>query len=158
MLETLLIIGDSLSASPESWPTYLPPTYHVQLLVQGGRRISEYSPPRDIRGHHKLVYFLGAGDILHLSNARDTKRYIQDQLEYLAGRGYEITVVTPPIFNLQKFDEVNREHRQMINRLPNVNHCDMQWIWDSTMTHDGIHPTPKLSAVIAETIQGCLEE
>lgn len=156
MLETLLIIGDSLSASPESWPTYLS-GYHAQLLVQGGRRASEYQPPRDIKGVHKLVYFLGAGDILHLADANHTKHYMQDHLTYLLDKGYRITVVTPPVFNLKKFDQVNREHRQMINKLSNVNHCDIAWVWKRSDTYDGIHPVPALSRRIAHTIQGCLD-
>jgi hypothetical protein len=157
VIETLLVIGDSLSTEATAWHSYLPATYHVHIMAQAGRRISEYQPPRDIRGNHKLVYFIGTGDILYLSPAEKTKVYITEHLEYLAGRGYEITVVTPPLFNLKKFDQLNREHRKVINAIPNVNHCDLAWVWDKTMTWDGIHPTPELSMRIAYTIQGCLE-
>ena len=155
----LVIIGDSISAGSDSWPTHLQ-GYYPHILAQGGRLAREYAPPRDIRvtnGDNKAVYFLSTGDILHNADAKETRKYISAHVQLLTSRGFEVTLVTPPIFGIPKYNKVNRQHRRMINRIPNVSHCDLAYMWDKDKTWDSVHPVPELSERIAWEIQECME-
>ena len=60
----VVVIGDSLSATEDSWPTYIY-GHHFSLMAQGGRTIRDFDIPRDIFSGFPFttaVYFLGAND------------------------------------------------------------------------------------------------
>ena len=159
-MKRLIIMGDSLSATAESLPTFLT-GYHLNLLAQGGRKVHEYQPPRDLRKmapDDHVVYFLGTGDILTNADAADTLPYILHHLRQITAQGFNVTLVVPPKFKIKQFKETNRDHRRMMRAidLPGVDICDIQWVWDKSRTWDKIHPLPDLSMKMADYIQECM--
>jgi len=159
----LIIIGDSISSTDTSWPTYIP---GAQVMAQPGRLIRDYQPPRDIHSTtgERIVYFLGGNDIgnqsVHGGNPKIARQLLLDHLHFLTGRGFKVLVVIPPLFDIHNLDQSNRKHRQMFKSLrgtiKGVEFIDINPVWDTSQTSDGIHPLPSLSKAIAHRIRARL--
>ena len=161
----LIVIGDSLSTTHESWPNQLremAPRWNVQVMAQNGRTIRDFSIPRDLwtpgNNNETVVYFLGGNDILERNAIAHAKYRLQSHIAFLLERNFKVLLIIPPSFGLkdQMFDEPNREHREMIESCrgayPNLWVYDIDNVWDPSMTTDGIHPTADLSRAIAFAI------
>jgi len=160
--ERLIVIGDSLSSTRTSWPTYVSGT---QVMAQPGRTIASYDPPRDLYafGGETIVYMLGTNDIGADSvywdgDASRCVRRLQEQLRFLTGRGFKVLLVVPPDYHIEHLAESNRKHREgfLAISMPGVYIMDLDAVWDSGQTLDGLHPNTELSYAIALAIEAAL--
>lgn len=158
----LIVIGDSLSASHDSWPKQLgrlAPRWNIQVLAQNGRTIRDFSLPRDLwttgDANETVVYFLGGNDILQKYAVAHAEYRLKTHINFLLERNFKVLLIIPPTFGFE--DEVHRKsneaHRELIKSYrqthPNICIYDMDNIWDKNETWDGIHPKPGLSYEIA---------
>ena len=167
----LIIFGDSLSTTLESWPNHLrriAPRWNIHLQAQNGRTIRDFSIPRDLRArgdrNETVIYFLGSADILQRNHAAHAGYRLKTHINFLLERNFKVLLIVPPHLKLdpEKFhtaDEVaksNEEHRKMIESYrgthPNLCVYDLDNVWDPSQTVDGIHPTSTLSYEIALVI------
>lgn len=160
----LIVVGDSLSTTQESWPSYLrqiAPRWNVQVMAQNGRTIRDFSLPRDLwtsgEANETVVYFLGGNDIIQRYPVVHAKYRLDVHLTFLLERNFKVLLVVPPTFGLpDKFGKSNEEHRALIEACrqtrPNLWVWDVDGVWDNELTYDGIHPKPELSMEIAQAI------
>ncbi len=161
----LIIFGDSLSTTLKSWPNQLrriAPRWNIHLMAQNGRTIRDFSIPRDLwtKGdrNETVIYFLGGNDILQRNDIGHAKFRLQSHINFLLERNFKVLLIVPPNLNLdpELYDKANREHRDLIdgyrNTHPNLCVYDLDNVWDSSQTYDGVHPTPNLSYEIALVI------
>ena len=161
----LIIIGDSLSTTHESWPNYLrdrAPRWDIQVMTQKGRTIRDFSIPRDLwtDGQKKetVIYFLGGNDILQRNDIGHATWRLKTHIQFLLDRQFKVLLIVPPTFGVDRntWGKSNEEHRALIKSFrgsnPNLWVYDMDNIWDTSETPDGVHPSAQLSWKIAETI------
>lgn len=166
----LIIIGDSLSTTHESWPNYLreiAPRWNVQVMAQNGRTIRDFSIPRDLwtngEKNETVIYFLGGNDILQCNNVAHAQYRLQTHLTFLLERNFKVLLIVPPVFGMrdeERFLAHNQEHRALIESYrgynPNLWVYDVNEVWDNAQTYDGIHPNAKLSMDVAMAINWVL--
>ena len=76
-------------------------------------------------------------------------------LDFLLDRNFKVLLIVPPRFNVDQemFAKSIEEHRAMIESCrgtrENLWVYDMEEIWDSSQTPDGVHPTSTLSYEMA---------
>ena len=156
----LITITDSIGAASYSWNTQLP-EYNVHRLSQGGRTVAGYTLPTDLvnaSGTDIVVYSLGTGDILKQVPIANTFTQVLNHLVTLSLSGFDVVLVTPPMYNIPQFDEGNALVVWLFNNItiPGVRHCDLGPVWASVETWDGIHPTPSGSQTLAGAIRACV--
>jgi len=152
--EGIVAIGDSITAGPTSWPRQMitmHPDMGMRIIAQGGRKLSEFSLPRDIQASDTFstaVYFLGTGDGLKGENLKKTEFLFRIHMAQLQQAGFRVLVILPP-HPLAKIRPV----RRILKRV-----CKAQGFecyrppWSQEQTVDGIHPNPELSTEIANFI------
>ena len=158
----LIVIGDSLSTTLNSWPNQLrriAPRWNIHVMAQNGRTIRDFSIPRDLwtagDKQETVVYFLGANDILQRNHVFHAKSRLMTHLDFLLDRNFKVLLIVPPRFNVDQemFAKSIEEHRAMIESCrgtrENLWVYDMEEIWDSSQTPDGVHPTSTLSYEMA---------
>ena len=161
----LIIIGDSLSTTHESWPNYLreiAPRWNVHVMAQNGRTIRDFSIPRDLwtSGDRKetVVYFLGGNDILQRNNIAHARFRLQTHVNFLLERNFRVLLVMPPTLGVDSaiFGESNEQHRALVESYrgyhPNLWVYDIDDVWDTSETPDGVHPSAYLSMQIAMAV------
>ena len=154
----LIVIGDSLSSTADSWPSYIE-GYNIQKHTQPGRTVRDYQPPRDLRhtGHDDtVVYFLGGNDAGSGFRVKDTRQRMLDHIRPLRRKGFRVIIVPPPKFKLSWIAVSVHRHRVMMLRMKDT--CDVTSVWDKADTIDGLHPTASLSYRVANVIQQCLSQ
>jgi len=156
----LIIIGDSLSVTADSWPSHMDAPV-ISLMAQVGRTIRDYTPPRDLRPTHTddvVVYFLGGNDIgmqsVYGGNPEPARVVLMDHLRFLTGRGFDVLMVMPPDFGFPHLAESNKRHRGMFAAvsMDGVRVVDINQVWDPDETLDGLHPNASLSYDVATVI------
>jgi hypothetical protein len=165
----LIIVGDSISAMHDSWPSKLDEIsdrWLIQVMAQNGRTIRDFSFPRDLwtlgEENDTVVYFLGSNDILQHNNVAFAKYRLQTHIQFLLDRNFKVLLVKPPNFGLDEeiFGKSNKRHRALFESLrgtsPRLWLYDIDNVWDPAVTHDGIHPTGELSIEIAQAINMAL--
>ncbi len=165
----LIIIGNSLSTTHESWPNLLreiAPRWNIHVMAQNGRTIRDFSIPRDLwttgNTDETVIYFLGSNDILQLNDVAHTKYRLQSHIAFLLERNFKVLLIMPPIFALDedRFGASIASHRALFESFrssdPNLWVYDIDHVWDSAETRDGIHPTQSLSMRIATAINWVL--
>ena len=153
---------DSLSTTLNSWPNHLrriAPRWNIHVMAQNGRTIRDFSIPRDLwtagDKHETVVYFLGANDMLQRNHVFHAKARLMTHLDFLLDRNFKVLLIVPPRFNVDQemFAKSIEEHRAMIESCrgtrENLWVYDMEEIWDSSQTPDGVHPTSTLSYEMA---------
>lgn len=161
----LIIVGDSLSASVESWPSQLhriAPRWNIHLMAQNGRTIRDFSLPRDLwtpgNANETVVYFLGGNDILQQYDVAHAKYRLKTHINFLLERNFKVLLIIPPTFGFdnEQQGKSNEAHRALIqgyrNTHPNICIYDMDNVWDQNETYDGVHPKPGLSYEMALVI------
>lgn len=161
----LIIIGDSLSTTHESWPSYLrglAPRWNIQVMAQNGRSIRDFSLPRDLwtpgGRDETVIYFLGVNDILQRNDIMHATYRLKDHITFLLQRNFNVLLIVPPHLHYKPelFDKSTEEHRELMESFrgthPNLWVYDMDHVWDPEQTYDGIHPKPGLSYEIALVI------
>jgi len=161
----LIIIGDSISTTHESWPNYLramAPRWNIQVMAQNGRSIRDFSIPRDLwttgDKNETVIYFLGCNDILQRSDIMHARYRLQDDIKFLLDRNFKVLLIIPPHFGIdpEKFGKSTEEHRELMasyrETRPNLWVYDMDNVWDAQQTYDGVHPNAALSYEIALVI------
>jgi len=155
----VIIIGDSISSSSESWPRYL--NAHVLLNAQPGRFIRDFTLSRDIKATpdaDTVIYFIGSNDIIFGNPIDLVKEALQSHLRMLKDRGLRVIVVIPAKYPCcERQGWLMREALRNIVAEMKLESVDMNPIWDVNQTYDTVHPTPELSVKIAERIQAALE-
>ncbi len=176
----LIVIGDSLSASLESWPEELrrlaSGTWNIQVMAQNGRTIRDFSIPRDLwtpgNVNETVVYMLGTNDMLQRNDIMHAKYRLRNHLSFLLDRHFNVLLVIPPqldprafspdatLSDVQAWNRSIKEHRQLFETFrgthPNLRVYDLEEVWDSVATYDGIHPEVPLSQEIALRLNWCL--
>lgn len=165
----LIIMGNSLSTTHESWPNLLremAPRWNVHVMAQNGRTIRDFSIPRDLwtsgNKNETVIYFLGSNDILQLNAVAHAKFRLQSHVAFLLERNFKVLLITPPTFDIDEaiFGASIASHRALFESFrgtdPKLWVYDLDHIWDPTETSDGIHPTEALSMKIATTINWVL--
>ena len=161
----LIVIGDSLSTTHESWPGFLremAPRWNVHVMAQNGRTIRDFSLPRDLwtngETNETVIYFLGANDILQCNLVGHARYRLEVHINFLLERNFKVLLIVPPSFGVdpEVFGESNEVHRALIESYrgsrPNLWVYDVDNIWDQSQTYDGIHPNAELSRNIAMAI------
>jgi hypothetical protein len=161
----LIIMGDSLSTTHESWPNFLremAPRWNVQVMAQNGRTIRDFSMPRDLwttgLTNETVIYFLGGNDMLQRNDIGHATARLKSHIQFLLDRNFKVLLIIPPKFNIDEamFGRSVRQHRELIESYrgtnPNLWVYDMDQIWDSSHTPDGVHPDADLSWEIAAKI------
>ena len=161
----LIVIGDSLSTTLNSWPNHLrrlAPRWNIHVMAQNGRTIRDFSIPRDLwtKGdkNETVVYFLGGNDMLQRNHVFHAKARLLSHLDFLLDRNFKVLLIVPPRFDVDQelFGESIEEHRAMIEACrgtrENLWVYDMDQIWDASQTPDGVHPTSTLSYEMALVI------
>jgi len=167
----LIIIGDSLSTTHESWPNFLrklAPRWNIHLLAQNGRTIRDYDPPRDLwtpgDKPETVVYFLGTNDVLQRDDVIFATYRLKNHISFLLDRNFRVLLINLPRFNFgdAKFAANLAAHRALIDSFRDTNPrlyvYDLDRIWDSKHAPDGIHPDAELSQRIAVTLDRVLAE
>jgi hypothetical protein len=165
----LIVMGDSLSTTHESWPGYLreiASRWNVQVMAQNGRTIRDFSIPRDLwtagDKHETVIYFLGGNDILQRNDVVHARYRLQSHISFLLERNFKVLLLTPPTLGVdpQVFGKANREHRALIESYrgthANLWVYDMDNVWNTAQTHDGVHPSAELSREVALAINKVL--
>lgn len=165
----LIVIGDSLSTTHESWPHILggmAPRWNIHVMAQNGRTIRDFSIPRDLwtpgDRNETVIYFLGCNDMLQKNDIMHARYRLKNHISFLLDRNFKVLLIIPPF--LEKFRESHgksmREHRALIESFrgthPNLWVYDMQNIWDDDQLYDGIHPKYGLSHFMALSINTVL--
>ena len=161
----LIIVGDSLSTTHESWPNYLrqmAPRWNVHVMAQNGRTIRDFSLPRDLwttgRRNETVVYFLGGNDILQRNPLAHARHRLEVHINFLLERNFKVLLMVPPTFGLAPnvYGLSNEEHRALIESYrgtrPNLWVYDVDDVWDNEQTYDNIHPNAELSLTIAMAV------
>lgn len=157
----VIAVGDSLTAQPDSWPSYLQNRY-VQIQAQNGRTIRDFDFSGDLTAHPNVdtvVYMLGVNDILQgTNNTTRIKDMMKAHLVFLKARGFKVLVIVPPV--LESNPAASERVRNMIIRLASnqkIPTVDLNTVWDINQTSDTVHPLPTLSCTIALAIDAALD-
>lgn len=161
----LIVIGDSLSTTHESWPNFLrglAPRWNIHVLAQNGRTIRDFDPPRDLwtpgDKHETVVYFLGTNDALQRDDVIHATYRLKNHISFLLDRNFKVLLVNIPQFDIDdaQFAKILAQHRALIASFsgtnPNLTVYDINTIWDSSHAPDKIHPDADLSRRIAVAI------
>lgn len=161
----LIIIGDSLSTTHESWPGFLremAPRWNIHLMAQNGRTIRDFSIPRDLwttgDRDETVIYFLGTNDILQKNAIVHARSRLKSDIDFLLGRNFRVLLIVPPTLAVDDnmFSISTQEHRELIESYrdtsPNLWVYDADNVWDQSETPDGVHPSADLSREIAMAI------
>lgn len=164
-------MGDSLSTTHESWPGYLreiAPRWNVQVMAQNGRTIRDFSLPRDLwtpgDKNETVIYFLGGNDILQRNNVVHARYRLQSHISFLLERNFKVLLITPPTLGVdpEMFGKTNAEHRALVESYRGTNEnlwvYDMDNVWNTAQTPDGVHPSAELSREIALAINKVLAQ
>jgi hypothetical protein len=161
----LIVIGDSLSTTHESWPNFLreiAPRWNIHVMAQNGRTIRDFSIPRDLwtpsDKNETVIYFLGANDIFQRNAIMHARFRLKSHIDFLLERNFKVLLIVPPTLGPDSatFDAANEQHRALVESYrgtrPNLWVYDIDTIWDQAETLDGVHPNAVLSREIAMTI------
>ena len=139
----LIVIGDSMSTTHESWPNflrYLAPRWNIHLMAQNGRTIRDFSLPRDLwtpgDRNETVIYFLGTNDMLQRNDIGHARYRLRSHISFLLDRNFKVLLIVPPY--LGAFQESHgrwmEEHRELIKGFrgthPNLWVYDMEQVWD----------------------------
>ena len=165
----LIVIGDSLSTTHESWPNFLrdmAPRWNVHIMAQNGRTIRDFSLPRDLwtpgDRHETIIYFLGGNDILQRNAIEHATWRLRSDVTFLLARNFKLLLIVPPTFALDQamYGKSNVEHRALVESYrgthPNLWVYDIDEIWNQAETTDGVHPNADLSMEIAMALNWVL--
>lgn len=165
----LIIIGNSLSTTHESWPNYLrglAPRWNIHVYAQNGRSIRDYDPPRDLWTSGSLpetvIYFLGTNDVLQNTDIISATYRLRNHLSFLLDRNFKVLLLNIPYLTIGngRYTESLEQHRALIDSFrgshPNLWVYDVNNIWSVESCPDGIHPDADLSYKIAEAINWVL--
>ena len=154
----LIIIGDSLSTTHESWPNYLremAPRWNVHVMAQNGRTVRDFSIPRDLwtngTANETVIYFLGSNDILQRYDVAHARYRLQTHINFLLDRQFKVLLIIPPTLGVDSsvHNASTSKHRELFESYrgtrENLWVYDMDLIWDTSDTPDGIHPNANLS-------------
>lgn len=174
--QSLIVMGDSITSSPTSWPSGLRAAGHVvRDLTQGGRQTREYEIPRDLSpiNASKVLFALGTNDAYVIDQAAPgfakfiaqgmyNERF-NSHMDMLDNKGFIVTLIVPARYS-HYGNGIDYVRSTMLS------HCamtgktcvDSQAFWDENETllvdgiPDKIHPNPTLTAVLVSTIGGVL--
>ena len=157
--DPVIVIGDSLSAVHYSWANQIRDAgTRVRLLAQNGRAIVEYELPRDLMAdgnYSKVLYLLGGNDALKGYPLSAVKRHFRAHMVLLRQRGFNVTVVVPPVFPFQQEDSVAVRLVLLCQCSSMSLDCiDLQDIFPDVPTYDTVHPTPQGHAMLMDFING----
>ena len=161
----LIVLGDSLSTTHESWPNYLrqlAPRWNIQVMAQNGRTIRDFSIPRDLwtpgDRNETVIYILGCNDILQRNDIMHATYRLKNHLSFLLDRNFKVVLIIPPRLEIdqKQYGQSIEEHRSLFESFrgtrENLWVYDLDNVWDTSLTYDGIHPTPALAYEIALVI------
>lgn len=160
----VIVIGDSLSAMEDSWPSYVT-GHHMGLIVQGGRSIRDFDAPRDILAglpFTTVIYFLGSNDAAQGYPTYRAHLQFKAHMELLNSRRFNVVVILPPHFTKSPYDEENftklrREMTAICQKMKLVCYDSME-VWDNNLViKDGVHPSPELSRKVGHWLQGIID-
>ena len=144
----VIVMGDSLS---HFWP-YEMDVDRVQVMVQTGRTIRDFEPPRDMianLGADTVVYMLGGNDSTQTVLLR-TELAMKRHIRFLEDAGFRVLVIIVPW-------EKPIRTLQIDLCLENNWEChDMQEVYDLSRCPDGIHPDWSLIYDIADWVESKL--
>lgn len=165
----LIVIGDSLSTTHESWPNFLremAPRWNVQILTQNGRTIRDFSMPRDLwttgDRNETVIYFLGCNDALQRNEIMYAETRLRTHISFLLDRNFKILLVIPPTLGEgdEELSKSIERHRALVKSYrgthPNLWVYDADEVWDVSKCPDGVHPNQELSLQLAEAINWVL--
>jgi hypothetical protein len=160
----VIVIGDSLTAMEDSWPSYIV-GHHIGLMAEGGRTIRDYDIPRDIVAgipFTTVVYFLGSNDAAQGYPTYLAHMRFKSHMEFLKQRYFRVVVVIPPAFTkspyaAQNFIKYRRELMSLCKGLE-LDCYDSMEVWDNDLLEDdGIHPLPELSRELGYWLQDIID-
>ena len=158
----ILVIGDSISAQPDSWPAVIRESTgkHIMVMAQNGRTARDFTLPADLRSDSNMdtaIYLLGANDALQRTRPALFAERVLTQLRFLKDRGFRVLVVLVPEFADRESDviKINKILIRKANGLK-LEIVDLMPVWDNRLTYDTIHPVPALSRQIATVIKETL--
>jgi lysophospholipase L1-like esterase len=161
----VIIVGDSLSAMEDSWPSYIK-GHHIGLMAQGGRTIRDFDIPRDIVAgtpFTTVVYFLGANDAAQGYPTYYAHMRFKSHLQLLKQRHFKVAVIIPPTFTkspyaTENFIKYRRELMSLCTTLE-LDCYDSMEVWDNDLLEgDGIHPVPELSRKLGCWLQDIIDK
>ena len=157
-----LVIGDSISAQLDSWPSFVREQTgkNVMVMAQNGRTARDFTLPADLRADGNIdtaVYFLGTNDALQKTKPALYQERVLTQLRFLKDRGFRVIVVLIPEF-VNRETDVRKINNVLIKQATNLKleTVSLAPIWDTSLTSDTIHPTPALSREIAYAVMEIL--
>jgi hypothetical protein len=160
----VIVIGDSLTAMEDSWPSYIV-GHHIGLMAEGGRTIRDYDIPRDIVAgipFTTVVYFLGSNDAAQGYPTYLAHMRFKSHMEFLKQRYFRVVVVIPPAFTkspyaAQNFIKYRGELMSLCKGLE-LDCYDSMEVWDNDLLEDdGIHPLPELSRELGYWLQDIID-
>jgi hypothetical protein len=154
----VIVIGDSMSAQPTSWPTWLRENTgrNVMVMAQNGRTIRDFTIPSDLQKDWNMdtvIFLLGGNDIFNKTPDGLLKQRIVTHLRFLKDRGFRVIVVLlPPWYGKEK--EVHEVNMRLafIAWSMDIEVISIDAVWDTGGTYDTVHPLEPLSRSIAEEI------
>ena len=160
----VIVMGDSLSATEDSWPSHVN-GHHIGLIVQGGRSIRDFDPPRDIFAglpFTTVVYFLGSNDAAQGYPTYRAHLQFRAHMELLDSRRFKVVVVLPPHPTKSPYSEANftklRGEMKVICREMKLDCHDIMEVWDDEqVVEDGLHPNEELNRKIGLWLQGIID-
>lgn len=157
----LLVIGDSISAQPDSWPEYIIDR-HVMVMAQNKRTVKGFTLPADLKADGNIdtvVYYLGTNDMPGIASQSLSIFYdvMYGHLKFLKARGFRVVVVLPARYLLNEYEsDVLRFLLLWGAASLGMEIADVEPIWDEGKTLDFVHPKAPLSREIAQVIGGVL--
>ena len=160
----VVVIGDSLSAMEDSWPSYIY-GHHIGLMAQGGRTIRDFDIPRDIFAgipFTTAVYFLGANDAAQGYRTYFAHGQFKTHIRLLQRRYFNVVVIIPPLFTnspyeIENFVKLRREMFTLCSQME-LNCHDSMDVWDNDLVaEDGVHPLPELSSKLGYWMQDIID-
>lgn len=155
----IIVIGDSLSAQPTSWPTYLRENTgrHVMVMAQNGRTIRDFTIPSDLQKDWNMdtvIFLLGGNDLMGGTPDGLLKQRIQTHLRFLKDRGFRVIVclVPPFLFKEKQVHDLNMR-LALIAWSMELEVISIDAVWDTGGTYDTVHPNEPLSRIIAAEIE-----
>lgn len=128
-----IVIGDSMTSSQCSWANVMNSHgyAHMQIHAMPGRTLQDYQPSPDLKpwsDMKSVILWLGANDQFRYPGS-DLFGATQALVNDLAGRGFDVTYILPPLG--PEVDNLRYIENARIIEAPKVE------------TTDGVHPTCK---------------
>jgi len=153
-----IVVGDSITAQVDSWPSYV--DARLMVNAQNGRYARDFTFSHDMKADVNIdtvIYFLGTNDIVGKTPDGIFRDAVEAHMRFLKARGFRVIVVLPAKYSyyLDGSWRVRQALRDIVAEL-NLESIDLNQVWDEGQTLDTIHPLPALSQEIARVIGAAL--